>query len=61
MTDIPKKLGRLVTALSLGMDYRELWFEAENGTIFFVSLRWNEREGNWEVMSTTRLDRKGRR
>lgn len=58
MSEIPKKLGRLVTALSLGMDYRELWFEAESGEISFVSIRWNERSHAWEVMSTTQIGRK---
>lgn len=57
MMQIPKELGRLVTTLSLGMDYRELWFNAENGRISFVSIHWNERSKTWETVSTTHIDR----
>lgn len=61
MTKIPKKLGRLVNVLSLGTDYRELWFEAEKGKISFVSIHWNERTKGWEIMSTTGIGREAKK
>ena len=60
MIQIPQKLGRLVNVLSLGMNYRELWFEAEEGTISFVSIRWNEKDSKWEVVSTTQIGREAK-
>lgn len=57
MIHIPRKLGRLVHVLSLGMDYRELWFEDEKGSISFVSMRWNEKDATWETVATTEVSR----